>query len=64
MQCPIGKESQETPQQTMPLVCKNTFKQIVEVFFQCFYKALEQHWSHLCGCNFANLEFVFAHWVN
>ena len=48
----------------MSLVHKITLKQIVEVLFQCFLKALEQHWENLFERNFANLEHVFAHWDN
>ena len=40
---------------------KITFKQIFEVLFQCFWKALEKHWDNLFERNFADLRQVFAH---
>ena len=40
------------PQQTMYNII---FKQIVEVLFECFEKALEQHWNNLFEHHFADL---------
>ena len=51
----VSQQESGTPQQTMSLVLKVTFKQIVKVLFQCFLKALEQHWDNLFECNFADL---------
>ena len=48
----------------MSLAHNIIFKQIVEVLFECFEKALEQHWNNLFERHFADLEYVFAHWVN
>ena len=47
------------PQRTMSLA-HNIFKQIVEVLFECFEKALEQHWNNLLERHFADLRYVFA----
>ena len=48
-------------QRDMSLIRKITLKQIFEVLFQCFQKALEQHWDNLFERNFADLGQVFAH---
>ena len=45
----------------MSLVRKITFKQIVEMLFQCFEKTLEEHWNNLFESNFAKLGYVFAY---
>ena len=49
---------------TISLVCKITFKQIVEVLLQYFYKPLEQHRDNLFDRSFADLGHVFAKWVD
>ena len=61
MQHPFWNGVSGNPQQTMSLVCKMTFKQIVEMLFQCFQKALEQHWNNLFEGNLAELGYVFAY---
>ena len=64
MQHPFWNGVSGNPQQTMSLVCKMTFKQIVEILFQCFQKALEQHWNNLFEGNLAELGYVFAYFFH
>ena len=47
IQHPYQNGESENLQRTMSLVRKITFKQIVEVLFQCFENAFEQHWDNL-----------------
>ena len=51
------------PQHTIFLVTKITFKQIVKVLSQRFWKGLKQHWGDLFESDFADLGHVFVHWV-
>ena len=43
-------------QQAMSLLHNIIFKQIVKVLFECFEKALEQHWNNLFERHFADLR--------
>ena len=56
MQCLYWEKESGNSQQTIPLVHKITFKQIVEVLFQCFLNTLEQHGDNLSECNFEDLN--------
>ena len=60
MQRPYRKGVLGHPQRTMPLVRKITFKQIVEVLFQCFFKELKQHFKNLFERNLATWD-IFLH---
>ena len=43
------------PKQTISLVCKITFKEILKVLFQCILNKLEKHWDNFFECNFGQM---------